>query len=443
MDDAILYRLFLQEGWWQTSRSVAELYDDFETAGVFAELVSTRHLSEKKGILVDDWFTTTYTEMAKSTFISENKIGQCIRAFMKDELLETKRVGIPSKCFYRLNMQNLIRALESTAKRSSTDSSRTRPTETCHVKDKEEKSKEEDDKGKDSLSSKEPTDVDSPKVVIKRRTVQPSLFPNDNVKRLFLHWNNLGSHIAKHLLDPSTKIFHRSVLAIEKALRHNTPDNIASAMDNYSNLLADQNTTMFWPTQSGRPGLIVSLEEFFKFSDYTEERMLKAKEVNIPDSWYKCCLQDYDIIATEYGKYDRDDNPKITEAIKKAYTSAVPAAKITVTDTNFFIRSAKFVLQYHMTNKNKINWNSCLLEKNNPALFAHRLIAAILEDCQDRTMITSSWLFSDRTKTIRLPKYMKKHGLLTSDEITYKAPIRPLQTKKKGYDPGYKDGEIE
>jgi hypothetical protein len=295
-------------------------------------------------------------------------------------------------------------------------------------KETETKEKEEplsDDKG-----------ADAPVVLVRRKKIvepveEPPLFPSADVAYCFHHWNDVGYPLQKHKVDPSTKMFQESIIAIQKALRKHSKEKITQAMTDYKKVLMHPNT---WITLNGI-GHKVPLFEFFKFTKRTEDAMLTSRIPLTIESWFDECLKGYDHLESEFGTYDSDPNPKVTEAIKKAYQHQIADRPFSVSEINCFIRASKFVLEYHSKNKEKINWNSCLREKVSVSCFAVRLINAIIEDAQDITMIEPTWLCSTRTINSRFPKYMVKHGLMTTGT--------PPKIVRRGYDPGYAKGEIE
>lgn len=279
------------------------------------------------------------------------------------------------------------------------------------------------EEGKDS-SSQDDANASSGTKLVRRQKKAPSIFGNDIVEDIFIHWNNLSDPVRSHKLDPETKVFKNAIIAITRALRKHTSDQIKQAMTNYCKLLNDRNTKMYYATQTKRWGLMVSLPEFFEFSPHSEEQMILHNETDIPESWYICCLQSYPEIVELFARYDKDDNPKITEKLEKYYASKIPGYVATVSTRNIFIRSAILVLQYHCKMKDKINWSSCKDEKTYPQLFAHWFIDACIDSANGNTdIISPEWLCGPKMLTERMPKYMRKMGMIASD-------ITPMKSKQ-------------
>ncbi len=293
----------------------------------------------------------------------------------------------------------------------------------------------EDSLGKDSKESSATASGASLKLV--RRKKQPTLFPSTDAEACFHHWNDLGYPLSKHKIDPSSKTFTTSLQNIQKALKKHSVAEIKEAMTNYHKIIVAPNTSINLMT----PGHKVSLHEFFKFSKYTEERMIKQTHMLEIDSWFDECMKGYEHLEKEFGKYAEDNHSKVTEELKRQYKQKIMDRNFSVSDINCFIKAAKLVVEYHTKQLKNINWNSCQSEKISPMLFSRRLIDAVISDAMDVTKIEPTWLCSERTMMSRLPKYLKKCGLLDGDR-----PIVKLQKgakEKYKYNPGYIEGEIE
>jgi len=124
------------------------------------------------------------------------------------------------------------------------------------------------------------------------------------------------------------------------------------------------------------------------------------------------------------------------------FKSRVCNRKFSVSEQNCFIKASSFVVQYQLKNREKINWNSCLSEKMNHVAFAKRLMDAVIDDAMDVKLIEPTWLCSVRTQEARLPKYLRKIGLMEA-EVIKTTTVAKAQPKSYKYNPGYQAGEIE
>jgi hypothetical protein len=171
--------------------------------------------------------------------------------------------------------------------------------------------------------------------------------------------------------------------------------------------------------------------------------MRKVRDALTFDSWFKECLKDEVTLNAAFGKYDKDANPKVTATLVNEFKSKIMDRNFSVSEYNCFIRASKFIVEYQLKNREKINWNSCLSEKMNHSAFAKRFMKAIMDDAIDVKMIEPSWMCSVRTQESRLPKYLKKIGLLEADVIKSTTTVAKAQPKSYKYNPGYQAGEIE
>lgn len=421
-------------GFWAVCKINAAFFNDLVTACVFADIIEQWCMSNE-----DEWFPLTYDSIATRLHARPNQVETSVKQLKDLEILETKRIGIPSKLFYKVNVElfdnlidNFLEPVNSSTKPSEVNSLRASEVRNALVKEKETKSKETEEEGKDSSSSVAAELQGGNKVVLLRR--KKSIYPCKEAEQVFLHWNNLGDPLASHKENPELKMFQNSMLAIQKELRKHTPEVIMQAMTAYHKTLNNKNTTLFLSKQ---PGVLVSLPEFFRFSEHTEERMLKGYNPLTIENWFHVARNGAEYLEEMFAKYDKDDNPKITKALITQWKSKVVDAHFKVKEINIFIRSAKLLLEYHQQNKDKINWNSCKPEKLSPTLFAHRVVEACLSGVNgDRQAITPEWLCGPKMYTERMPKYLKKIGMLTSEDVkVYNAP-----KSKKGVD---RSGDID
>lgn len=256
------------------------------------------------------------------------------------------------------------------------------------------------------------------------KDVEQSLFPSQDVEALFNHWNMLGKPLSIHRADPTKKTFQRSILALQKALKSHSVEYIADTMDTYIKLLNYSDRKF----DDHTPGAVISLPEFFKFSENTESRMLTSKPLITVENWFTTCQKPWDELLLEFGKFDKDENPNVTAALIKSYKTEVENRDFSVTETNIFIKAARLVVQLHCENNKKFDWKLHSHEKERPDWFAHHLIKAVVEDAQDKSFIAPSWLLSERTRKVRLRKHFIKCGLLWQFEDVAK-PVN-IETPK-------------
>ncbi len=435
-------------GYWTIPKLYLRYFKDPVAVLVLSEIFEQSYISGSP-----EFVSFSYQNIANRLFISIHAVSNVVKSLIDKGILSTKRIGIPSKIHYKIHMdifnslieKHLAESNEKSENATDCGSEVRTDCETDRVIKETIISKETEDDIKPSSSDTAdavPSGVGnkdemvSKPPLLKRRQFSP-MFPSYDVERIFKHWNNLSDPLPKHRIDANNKTFVNAVAAIQKAMKRYNADDIIMAMDNYSRLINDPLSVFYWPTQRNRPGLIVGLSEFFRFAEFTEERMLKVNDLQMPQTWFSTCVREYNYILNDYGKYERDDNPKVTEALKTYFKDKFNyQVNYSVSDVNCFIRAAKFVIEYHNSNKDKINWNSALQEKQSAVMFSRRLIDCLADNQSPEYMVMPNWLCSFKTQSSRFPGYLRKLGMLD-------APVTKPKQIKKGYDPGYSKGEID
>lgn len=90
-----------------------------DAAIILGELCSEYNYWEQRGELKDkNWFYSTRENIEDNTGLSEHKQRIAINKLLKMELIETKRMGIPCKTYYKLNEYNILNCYNATQKQS-------------------------------------------------------------------------------------------------------------------------------------------------------------------------------------------------------------------------------------------------------------------------------------------------------------------------------------
>lgn len=86
-----------------------------DAAIILGELCSEYNYWEQRGELAyGDWFYSTRENIEDNTGLSEHKQRIAINKLIKMELIETKRMGIPCKTYYKLNETNILNCYKDT-----------------------------------------------------------------------------------------------------------------------------------------------------------------------------------------------------------------------------------------------------------------------------------------------------------------------------------------
>ena len=86
-----------------------------DAAIILGELCSEYNYWEQRGELAyGNWFYSTRENIEDNTGLSEHKQRIAINKLLKMELIETKRMGIPCKTYYKLNEINILNCYRNT-----------------------------------------------------------------------------------------------------------------------------------------------------------------------------------------------------------------------------------------------------------------------------------------------------------------------------------------
>ncbi len=89
-----------------------------DAAIILGELCSEYNYWEQRGKLKNgNWFYSTRENIEDNTGLSEHKQRIAINKLLKMELIETKRMGIPCKTYYKLNEVNILNCYNTTQKK--------------------------------------------------------------------------------------------------------------------------------------------------------------------------------------------------------------------------------------------------------------------------------------------------------------------------------------
>ena len=89
-----------------------------DAAIIIGELCSEYNYWEQREQLLDgEWFYSTRENIEENTGISEHRQRIAIGILVENKLIETRRMGIPCKMYYKLNEANILECYSSTQKK--------------------------------------------------------------------------------------------------------------------------------------------------------------------------------------------------------------------------------------------------------------------------------------------------------------------------------------
>ena len=75
---------------------------------LLADLISKEEYFIAKGMITDGWFFNTEADIKKDTTLTAYQQRNAIKTLKKHNVLETKRMGIPAKQYFKINEANLL-----------------------------------------------------------------------------------------------------------------------------------------------------------------------------------------------------------------------------------------------------------------------------------------------------------------------------------------------
>jgi len=234
------------------------------------------------------------------------------------------------------------------------------------------------------------------------------------VLSIFNYWNKFGEPLIRHRINPNSKIYKRVEKMLHQILKKYTIQKIKNSIKNYYNLLSSENTIL----SKMIPGHIVGLNEFFGFSNFTKQRMQRAKvKLNIK-SWFEECLKGKGFLEKSYGDYVVDYYPTLTKEFIRLWWiySDLDEYKLSIKEINYFRKSSfRYVKWWGKNSKNlKIYSITYSIES-----FIECIYKSIQFDIGDQSwegLVSLGWLCSDKTYVSRLPMYLKQLGILKKEK---------------------------
>jgi hypothetical protein len=246
-----------------------------------------------------------------------------------------------------------------------------------------------------------------------------SIYPSKQVEILFNYWNSLGNPIKKHQENPETKVFKTSIKLLVKYSNKYDIEEIKKAMYHYHRLINYPNTLLNFKA----PGHLVGLPDFFEFSQHINERIVVANAGRKPeddilhdvDSWFIECCNDWEYLTGKFDKQPKcafDAYPEVTKELAKQYRERINNCQFTPQEHNMLIKASSKMVNYFNNIKDKLNFSSCPLERDNPKLFTRHMIDSLLANVTDMSIVKVSWLITENHFLSRMPIQLKKIGML-------------------------------
>jgi len=231
-----------------------------------------------------------------------------------------------------------------------------------------------------------------------------------DIQSVFRFWNSLGRPLSIH--RENSKVAKRAIDVIGKALLKYSCSEIQASIRQYYDLLTSSDTVI----QSGTPGHLVGLDEFFGFTSYTLDRIKKYKVGLEIKSWFDECLPIKDPCAKYISLKHRipDKFPSVTNAFRNEYVArilgGIKPRHLTAQDETCFRRASMRTVEFFERNKKKVTISAA--ERKYPARLVRYVFSALEHDVGELSKVSPGWLCSNAMFDKRLPAYLYVQAMI-------------------------------
>lgn len=344
-----------------------------------------RYFKKKKMIDKQGYFYNTQQNIETDTGLNKYHQKIIIKKLKEMKIIKVKKIGLPAKNYYKINIGKLIKTLYS-GSRLNPNPLLSKPLTNIYNKNKENK-KNTSFFQKEVLSS---TKVDEP----------INLFNLDKfIDDLIDYWNGKGKPFIQHKKD--SKIIEKTKIIVSRLLKskkYSTKD-IYRSIDTYYEYLTDPYSNIM---------KCVPINDFFQLSQNSERLLRKNKITKITKSWFKECLKSKELLDRKYCK--KDPNNLLTEKLMDAYEDNIGDFEFNIQNRNTFRYASRKAKEFYKDNKNRFIETSSSSIKT-PLSLINYIFKALL-DKKDKKKIHPGWLITDFFWNEILPDYLNKTGYM-------------------------------
>ncbi|KKM28190.1 hypothetical protein LCGC14_1567190 [marine sediment metagenome] len=424
-ETSIKYIDFFKSPHINVNKGVVDYYG-IDIALWIGDIYSRWEWFRKQGKIDEKGFIfTTQKEIRETTKLNYNKQTDIIKRLVEDKILEVKRIGLPARNHYRINLEILIDIIKGdkifirqrTRSLKSKDDNKNKynnilSKDNNYNTNKNKISSKDDIRLSDeSLSASQP---ENPPHKDSRLLQNRKIAYSKDVERLFDFWNGLGPPLTSHRRD--TKTYHNSCKILLTTLETNPLKRIMTSMLNYHDLITDPSNNIAHKASIGLPGCKVNLIEFFGFDKRTKEAM-KLRKINLPiKSWFDECVKNKSpALEKKFGMFIEDPYPDISDRFRKLWFKKMGVGKINATGENKIRKAAVMFNDFMAANLDSMVLGTS--EKRHSYELVDYVFQAIDGDVKgDWLVVTVGWLCSKRTYDIRLPLHLSRLGILEREE---------------------------
>jgi hypothetical protein len=390
---------------------------------LLSDLMSKEKYFEIKGRLENEWFFNTHKNICKDTTLSEYQQNKAIDILINIGVIETRYCKQSQRLFFKINYSILLKtyddSIASPPKKLNPPRNLGTPPRNLGLNNN---NKNNNKRNNISLSKErerrsigaeladrvlvENKVIHSTGLKIKR--LKPYLFTkNPDVEEIFTYWNQLGKPLPKHKINTSSKTFTKACKQIEKILKTYSKETITGSMQLYFDMI---NMPGFKLSHNGS-GVIVNLKDFLLIGDNLRLRMCQYhKELTITSWFHECRKLGAAGLKEKYSKVIIDENPKITEALKRKWSNVIEKrSQFTAEEENIFRKTAKALYNYFIDLKDFKQDH--IYQKENPITCVSLVIKTMAAKNKNDGTIPF-WLSSASFFENDVTAYLKKIGYI-------------------------------
>lgn len=104
----LLNNLIGADAYWMVNKKIAKHFNDNNTAILLADLISKQKYFIDKNEDIEGYFFNTSENIENDCNISYHKQKTCINSLKSEGFLETKRIGLPAKLYFKINPNKIL-----------------------------------------------------------------------------------------------------------------------------------------------------------------------------------------------------------------------------------------------------------------------------------------------------------------------------------------------
>ncbi len=364
----------------------------------------------------EGYFFISQKEINITTKLHRSKQSNIIRHLKQLNILKVKKIGLPARNWYYLDVVKLSQLSSGTTTslspetHHSSNNNNNNNNNNKNISSKEEICFSEKNVKEHKRKRPKPTTLKRTEPKPPTLTKRESIRLDNKLKLQIKYWNRnapkgRGKNISSHRLNENIPILGQSKILNYANQQLNIkykegfePDMINEMFSIYFSFISKRNYN------KTPVGTCVSIGEFLRFTKDTKDKISENK--NNPligfNSWFDiirnspCDSEEetVDYLLKTFGGKIIDEFPKTTKMVKKLFLNATQKKKLSVKEENNLIKASKNLNEFYKAHRKKIRLYPHLREDEN---------------------ILAKILFEDKWDTDEKQKTLQSHFLLTQN----------------------------